>query len=234
METRRVKNRHRNMFLPLQNQMNDHMQMHDQKVREYQNYLNYLHFNIINNSQRNECHQTYNVPPPMPAMIPFPPMPSPATPVSLAFSHLSSPPPPTPMSPPASSLSPASSTSSSPTDFIEHNHQVLEDAFTNKIMEPMRNSYYGEEANVWGPGLLGLFVKSPSQFESLDKESRNSTEFDVKLSRKPKPRSLNITRDIQSQNYFSPKSEILPPGFEYNCSGDILLREETFNGNRSM
>lgn len=231
-----MKNRHRNMFLPLQNQTNDHMQMHDQKVREYQNYLNYLHFNIINNSPRNECHQMYNVPPPMPpAMIPFPPMPSPATPVSLAFSHLSSPPPPTPMSPRASSLSPASSTSSSPTDFIEHHNQVQQDdAFSNKIMEPMRNSYYGEEANVWGPGLLGLFVKSPSQLEPLDNESGHATEFSVKLSRKQKPRPLNITRDIQSQKFFSPKSEILPPGFEYNCSGDILLREETFNGNRSM
>merc|ERR1712102_223308 len=132
-------------------------------------------------------------------MLPFPPMNSPVTPVSLAFSHQSSSPPPsTPMSPPASSLSPASSTSSSPIDFGE-NYQVQDDIFSNKMMEPMRNSFYGEEANVWGPGLLGLFVKSPSQFESLDKESGHSTEFDVKLSRKPKPRSLNITRDIQSQ-----------------------------------
>merc|ERR1711983_671989 len=87
METRRMKNRnHRNMFLPLQNQMNDYMQVHDQKVREYQNYLNYLHFNIINNSPRNEYHQMYNFPPPTTAMLPFPPMNSPATPVSIAFS----------------------------------------------------------------------------------------------------------------------------------------------------
>ena len=84
-----MKNRnHRNMFLPLQNQMHDYMQVQDQKVREYQNYLNYLHFNIINNSSRNEFHQMYNVPPPMPsAMIPFPPMNSPATPVSLMITY---------------------------------------------------------------------------------------------------------------------------------------------------
>ena len=235
METRRMKNRnHRNMFLPLQNQMHDYMQVQDQKVREYQNYLNYLHFNIINSSSRNEYHQMYNVPPPMPsAMIPFPPMNSPATPVSLSFSHLSSPPPTTPMSPRASSVSPASSTSSSPTDFIEQN-QVQEDIFSNKLMEPMRNSFHGEEATVWGPGLLGLFVKSPSQFETSENDSRSSTEFDFRYNRKSRPQPLNIKNCQQSQNMFSPQSELPPPGFEYNCSSDVLLREETFNGNRSM
>merc|ERR1719288_523808 len=97
---------------------------------------------------------------------------SPATPVSLSFSHLSSPPPTTAMSLRASSVSPASSTSSSPTDFIEQN-QVQEDIFSNKLMEPMRNSFHGEEATVWGPGLLGLFVKSPSQFETTENADLN-------------------------------------------------------------
>ena len=235
METRRMKNRnHRNMFLPLQNQMNDYMQMHDQKVREYQNYLNYLHFNIINNSPRNEYHQMYNVPPPTAAMLPFPPMNSPVTPVSLAFSHQSSSPPPsTPMSPPASSLSPASSTSSSPIDFRE-NYQVQNDIFSNKIMEPMRNSFYGEEANVWGPGLLGLFVKSPSQFETSENDSRPSADLDFRSSRRSKPQFFNFTNEVQSQKMFSPESETAPPGFEYNCTSNNLLREEIFNGNRSM
>jgi len=175
----------------------------------------------------------YNVPPPMSAMIPFPPMNSPATPVSLAFSHLSSPPPPMPMSPPASSLSPASSTSTSPVDFVEHN-QVQEDIFSNKIMEPMRNSFYGEEANVWGPGLLGLFVKSPSQFETSENDSRPSSDFNLDSIRRNKPHSFNFTNGVQSENAISPKSEIPPPGFGYNCSSDVLLREESFKGNRSM
>merc|ERR1711963_223036 len=227
METRRMKNRnHRNMFLPLQNQMNDYMQMHDQKVREYQNYLNYLHFNIINNSPRNEYHQMYNVPPPTAAMLPFPPMNSPVTPVSLAFSHQSS-------SPPASTLSPAPSTSSSPIDFRE-NYQVQNDIFSNKIMEPMRNSFYGEEANVWGPGLLGLFVKSPSQFETSENDSRPSSDFNLDSIRRNKPHSFNFTNGVQSENAISPKSEIPPPGFGYNYSSDVLLREESFKGNRSM
>jgi len=101
-------------------------------------------------------------------------------------------------------------------------------------MEPMRNSFHGEEATVWGPGLLGLFVKSPSQFETPENDSRYSTEFDFRSNRKNRPQPLNIKNCQQSQNMFSPQSELPPPGFEYNCSSDVLIREETFNGNRSM
>ena len=101
-------------------------------------------------------------------------------------------------------------------------------------MEPMRNSFHGEEATVWGPGLLGLFVKSPSQFETSENDSRCPTEFDFRSNRKRRPQPLNIKNCQQSLNMFSPQSELPPPGFEYNCSSDALLREETFNGNRSM
>merc|ERR1719351_17860 len=200
---------------------------------EYTSYItSLLHGN--DSELRNEYHQMYNVPPPTTAMLPFPPMNSPVTPVSLAFSHQSSsPPPPTPMSPPASSLSPASSTSSSPIDFRE-NCQVQDDIFSNKMMEPMRNSFYGEEANVWGPGLLGLFVKSPSQFETSENDSRPSADLDFRSSRKSKPHFFHFSNEVQSQKMFSPESETAPPGFEFNCSSNNLFREETFNGNRSM
>jgi len=102
------------------------------------------------------------------------------------------------------------------------------------MMEPMRNSFYGEEANVWGPGLLGLFVKSPSQFETSENDSRPPADLDYRSSGSGKPHFFNFTNDVQSQKMFSPESETAPPGFEYNCSSNNLFREETFNGNRSM
>jgi len=227
METRRNKNRNRNLFLPLHDQMNEYMQMHDKKIQEYQNYLNYLHFNIINNS-RNEHNQVFNVPPPTPAMLPFPPLssPPPATPVSLAFSHLSSPPPPTPVS----------QTFPYPTSPIMNtSNENEQDIYKIKLQEQTKNIYFGEEANVWGPGLLGLFAKTPNQLDLLTNTSQLSTEDDLKPSLKSKLHPLLIS-DLKTQNSYisSPVSSTMPPGFEYNCSADILLREETFMGNRSM
>ena len=228
METRGIKNRNRNLFLPLHNQMNEYMQVQDQKVQEYQNYLNYLHFNIMNNS-RNEHNQIFNVPPPTPAILPFPPhsSPPPATPVSLAFSHLNSPPPPTPVS----------QTFSYPTSPIRNTcNENEQDIYKKKLQEQTKNIYLGEEANVWGPGLLGLFAKTPNQLEQLTNRSQMSTEDGVKPSLKHKLQPLQISESTAlAQNwYMSSPSSTMPPGFEYNCSADILLREEMFMGNRSM
>lgn len=208
--------------------MNEYMKVHDQKVQEYQNYLNYLHFNIINNSI-NEHNQVYNVPPPPTAILPFPPLssPPPATPVSLAFSHLSSPPPPTPVS----------QTFPFPTSpSMDTCHENEQNIYTNNFQEPTKNIYFGEEANVWGPGLLGLFAKTPNQLELLTQRSHRLTEDDLKPTLKHKLRPIQISEStsLTQNSYLSSPLSTAPPGFEHNCSADILLREETFMGNRSI
>lgn len=228
MDTQRNKNRNRNLFLPLHNQMNHYRKLHDQKVQEYQNYLNYLHFNIINNS-RNEHNQIFNVPPPTPNILPFPPLssPPPATPVSLAFSHLSSPPPPTPVS---------QTFSSPPSPIMNTCNDNEQDVYKNKLQEQMKNIYFGEEANVWGPGLLGLFAKTPNQLELVSNRSQRSKKDDLKPSLKNKIHPLLISEStaLRKNSHISSPLSKMPPGFEHNCSADILLREEMFMGNRSM
>jgi len=229
METRRNKNRNRNLFLPLHNQMNDYMKVHDQKVQEYQNYLNYLHFNIINNS-RHEQNQIYNVPPPTSTILPFPPhnSPPPATPVSLAFSHLSSPPPPTPVR----QTFPFPTLPSMET-FNDNNEH---DKYKSNCHESKENIYFGEEANVWGPGLLGLFAKTPNQLELLTQKSHTSTEDDLKPTQRRKLHPIQISESTAfTQNSLtSSPSSAMPPGFEHTYSADALLREEMFMGNRSI
>merc|ERR1712165_499864 len=212
----------------LHNQMNDYMKVHDQKVQEYQNYLNYLHFNIINNS-RHEQSQIYNVPPPTSTILPFPPHNSPPpAPVSLAFSHLSSPPPPTPVR----QTFPFPTLPSMKT-FNDNNEH---DKYKSNCHESKENIYFGEEANVWGPGLLGLFAKTPNQLELLTQKSHISTEDDLKPTQRRKLHPIQISESTAfTQNSLtSSPSSSMPPGFEHTYSADALLREEMFMGNRSI
>lgn len=231
MEARRTKNRNRNLFLPVHNQMADYMKIHDHKVQEYQNYLNYLHYNITNNS-RSEHNHEFSVPPPTPSMLPFPPFssPPPATPVTLAFSHLASTPPPfTPVS---------QSFSHPPSPTMNNSNQNEQYMQLNALKdETIENTYFGEEVNVWGPGLLGLFAKTPNQLETLSHTLHASVQDNLKLNRMKKPESIHIP---PNSNRSSPISDIcspistVPPGFEHTCSADIILRDEMFTGNRSI
>ena len=227
METRRTKNRNRNLFLPLNNQMAEYMKIHDQKIQDYQNYLNFLHFNIIQNA-RNERHKAFHVPPPTPAILPFPHFASPpptSTPVSLAFSHLNSPPP--------SSHTP-SPRASPILGQCNQSRQIFD--CSSSVHEPVINKYSGEEANVWGPGLLGLFAKSPNQLEILSNSSNSPhIECDLRPNRSKMIQPIEISEATKFlDSYTASTKSSLPPGFERTCSVDIALRDEMFTGNRSM
>jgi len=203
-----MKNQKRNLFLPLNHQLAEYMKMHDQKVKEYENYLNYLNFTMINNS-RNGPNKAFPVPPP-PTPVTLPP---PPTPVTLAFSHLASP----------------------TTNPFCH---INQDYFVNNFQEPFESIYTGEEANIWGPGKLGLFAKTPTQLEELSNISHPSLEHkstESMTKNKLNPIQISDAARLQAWSISSPKSS-MPPGFQYKCSpsAEISMRDEMFMVNRSM
>jgi len=231
MATQQMKIRNRNLFLPLNNQVAEFMKMHDQKIKEYQDYLNYLHFNIIQNARNEQNKKEFKVPPPTPAMVPFQQFtfPPPSVPVSLELSNLATPPPLTPIS---QAFTPPISPS------MEQRNKSEQQTSLGNLKAQEKNIYSGKEVNVWGPGLLGLFAKTPSQLNTKIDMSQDdvSLECDLKPQRMRKPHSIKISDQRASKFSYisSPKSSIPPPGFEHSCSTDVLLRDEMFNGNRSM
>ena len=195
MDSGSIKNRNRNLFLPLNNQLAKNMKIHEQKLKEYEKYLNYLHFNIINNSMHASNNNTFHAPP--------------STPVTLAFSHLASP-------------------TTNPLCHID------QDYFVNNPTPPLEHVYVGKEANIWGPGQLGLFAKTPNQLETLANTSQPPLEHKSAPRWKNRPTTIQISdaAKLQFSCISSPKSSI-PPGFEHQCSPSIDMRDEMFMINRS-
>jgi hypothetical protein len=196
MEGLCIQNRTQNLFLPPIHQIAEYIKMHEQKVKEYENYLSYLQCTISNTS-RNSPKEAFHVEPP--------------TPVTLAFSHLSSP----------------------TTNPFCH---IKQDYFVNNFFnKPFESIYVGEEANIWGPGQLGLFAKTPNQLEELPNTSHTSLEHKtIPITKKqPNPIQISDAARLQASCISSPKSSI-PPGFEHQCSAAISMRDEMFMVNRSM
>ena len=189
-----IKSRNRNLFLPLNNQVDEHMKIHGRKLKEYENYLNSLHSTIVNISMTNHPIKAFHIPPP--------------TPVTLAFSHLASP----------------------NTNPFCH---INQDYFMNNFQEPFVNIYAGKEVNIWGPGQLGLFAKTPNQLEALSITTYPSLDHKSSPMPKNKPTPVQISDAARLQDLCisSPKSS-MSPGFEHKCSLDISRRDEMLVVNR--
>ena len=204
------------------------MEMHYLKIKEYENYLNYLHSSSINNSM-NVHNNTFHAAPPTSVNLAFSDFASPPTnPVwhshhplhhcSIAPMHQCTIAPfHAPIAPPIASP---------PTNPVWHSHQEYN---KNIFVTPSANFYEGNEFNIWGPGQLGLFAKTPEQLGALLNRSHPSLEHKTipEWKGKLEPIQMYDAARLHDSCISSPKSSI-PPRFKSKGSPSIGKRDKLF------